>query len=429
MNQADLEIASRSDKARPAPRLFWGWYVVTGAFIMLGINYGARYSFGVFVGPMFEEYGWSMSVISLAATISLLMYATGGIFWGRLLDRMAPRWIMSTGVLLMATGFIVVSMAASPAWLYLFYGVFCGLGASCFGVVVASSSVGKWFVRRRGTAVGMGTVGIGLGTLLTAPMAGWVVQQFGWRAGFVIMGVAVFFLGTLVSQTLMRKTTPEEHGMYPDGITADQWRTDNSGDRSGDYSSVLSVLRDYRFWILAYCYSTGSLIVFMMFVHQVPYALTLGIDKVAAATSIGLVGFASVFGRLFYGWFSDRLRDPTFSGVSGFLFMTLGMVMLIRMTTPAGLYLYAVVFGFGYGSLSTMPPVLLSRRFGRRILGSAYGALSFFIAGIGSLGPLAGGVIYDVAGTYAMAWKINGLLALLAMVALFFYRSRNGEGQ
>jgi MFS family permease len=402
--------------------------VVIGAFIMMGINYGARYSFGVFVTPMFEEYGWSMSVISLAATISLFMYAAGGIFWGRLLDRMAPRWIMTTGVFLVALGFIVASVAANPAWLYVFYGVFCGLGASCFGVVVAGSSVGKWFVRRRGTAVGMGSVGIGLGTLIIAPMAGWVVQHFGWRTGFVTMGVAVFVLGTLVSQTLMRKSTPEEHGMYPDGITADQWRTVSSVDRSEDYSSVRSVLGDYRFWILAYCYSTGSLIVFMMFVHQVPYALEMGVDKVSAATSIGLVGFASAFGRFFYGWFSDRLRDPTYSGLIGFFFMTLGIVMLIRMTTPVGLYLYASVFGFGYGSLSTMPPVLLSRRFGRRILGSAYGTLSFFIAGIGSLGPLAGGIIYDRAGSYGIAWKINGLLALLAMVVLFFFRSARDEG-
>ena len=106
--------------------------------------------------------------------------------------------------------------------------------------------------------------------------------------------------------------------------------------------------------------------------------------------------------------------------------MTLGMVLLMRMTTPVGLYLYAVVFGFGYGSLATMPPVLLSRRFGRHILGSAYGVLSFFIAGIGSLGPLAGGIIYDVAGSYDIAWKINGLLALLAMLALFFFRNRKG---
>jgi sugar phosphate permease len=80
--------------------LYWGWYVVLGAFLILGINYGARYCFGVFVKPMSLEYGWSRSVISLGASVMILSYGIGGIVSGYLLDRMAPRWIIIIGALI-----------------------------------------------------------------------------------------------------------------------------------------------------------------------------------------------------------------------------------------------------------------------------------------------------------------------------------------
>jgi OFA family oxalate/formate antiporter-like MFS transporter len=84
--------------------VFWGWYVVFSSFVMLTLIYGARYSFGVFVKPMFTEYNWPMTVISLAASINLLMYASAGVFAGWLLDRVAPKWITTVSVLFTVLG-------------------------------------------------------------------------------------------------------------------------------------------------------------------------------------------------------------------------------------------------------------------------------------------------------------------------------------
>ncbi|MCJ7682778.1 MAG: hypothetical protein MUO68_00630, partial [Desulfobacteraceae bacterium] len=131
-------------------RLFWGWFVVWGAFGMLSLTYGARYSFGVFVRPMFLEYGWPMWVISSAASVNLFVYAVTGIITGQLLDRIAPRWIMTSGAVIMAFGFVMAAFTTTPLGFCLSYWVSFGVGAGCAGVVVNGATVGKWFIRKRG---------------------------------------------------------------------------------------------------------------------------------------------------------------------------------------------------------------------------------------------------------------------------------------
>jgi len=141
-------------------KVFWGWYVVAGAFITVAINYGARYCFGVFLKPMCEELGWSRSVVSFAASLVFLVYGTGGILSGHLLDRFAPRWLITAGATIAASGFILTAFVSTPLQLYLVYGVLYALGASFFGTAVCMSSVLKWFVRKRGIAIGITTVSV-----------------------------------------------------------------------------------------------------------------------------------------------------------------------------------------------------------------------------------------------------------------------------
>lgn len=395
----------------------WGWYVVAGAFLLMSINYGARYCFGIFIKPLSMEYQWSRSVISFAASLMIVTYGVGGIFTGRLLDIMAPRRMMMIGAVAVATGFILTAFITTPWQFYLLYGLLCGAGASCFGVVVCNSSVGKWFVKKRGLAIGIASIGIGFGTMVLAPVAGYIVNEYGWRMGFVFLGVMVFIIGISISQLFMGKTCPEDYGMLPDGAT-----TKNIASAEGCAppppppvrGSLRPVLADSRFWILAFCYSLAVVVEMMAFMHQVAYAIDNQIEKMAAAASVGLVGIASILGRFFFGWLSDRIRDAKYSACLGFIFMALGIFVLMYARTPAVLFLYAALFGFGYGSLAPMMPFLLADRFGRHVLGASYGMLTFFVGIGGGIGPLLGGFIYDRLGSYNYAWKLD--IAVLVAV-------------
>lgn len=407
-----------TDPKESWPGLFWGWYVVLGAFLILAINYGARYSFGVFVKPIAEQYNWSRSVISGGMSIMVLAYGIGGIFAGRLVDRIAPRWIITAGAVLMATGLFLTTLIAEPWHFYVTYGVFGGLGAACLGVVVCNSSVGKWFVRKRGLAIGIASIGVGAGTMVTVPVAGYIAKVYGWQIGFAGIGVFVLIIGVGLSQWLMGKTKPEDYGLRPDGISAEKsGPASDSGsfDVPSSRPSILPVLKDSQFWVITVCYTLAVMAAMSAMVHLVAYALDQRIDKVAAASSLGIIGMASIFGRFFFGWLCDRLRDAKYAAALGFFLMAAGMLLLLDVTAAQSLIVYALLFGFGYGSITALMPFLLADRFGRHILGASYGMMVFFVMAVGGAsGPMIAGYIYDLKGSYIGAWLLD--LAVLAIV-------------
>ncbi len=403
-----------SDLAEKQKDIYWGWVVVFGAFGMLSLTYGTRYCFGIFVKPMFVEYHWPMSVISLGASINIFVYALIGVFTGRLLDKFAAKWILTVGAVITAFGFASINFIQTPMGLFLSYGLLCGIGTACAGVVVNNAAVGKWFVRKKGLALGISSMGIGFGTMVLTPLAGYIVDHYPWRTGFIFISGVIFVFGILISQFFMGKLNPESLGLLPDGKKAHK----NKGNPhisplKPKKISIKPLLKNTRFWVLALCNLVGAMTSMMTFVHQVTYALDQDIGKVAAAFSLGIIGISGGFGKLFFGWLSDRIKDAKYSASLGYLIMALGMFILLNAKTVMGLSLFAVIFGFGYGSLAPLMPYLLSDRFGRHTLGTAFGLLIFFVAGIGGgMGPFLGGIIFDVTGAYAYAWKLN-------MVALF----------
>ncbi len=400
--------------------IYWGWCIVGAAFLTMGINYGSRYCFGIFVRPIALDLEWSRSVISVGASLMILSYATGGIVSGRLLDRMAPRWLITLGACALGAGFLLMSVVRTPLQFNLVYGILCGAGASFFGVVVCNSYVGKWFVRKRGVAIGIASIGIGAATMVLPFIAGFAVKEYGWRAGFAVLGVLVLLVAIPLAQLFMGRTRPEDYGLAPDGEapTAVSAGVEGGGSRpvSAPAVSYSRFLRDSRFWTLAFCFSIAVMAEMLAFVHQVAYATDQGIERLRADASLSLIGLGSIAGRYFFGWISDRIRDAKYSACGGFAAMALGIVVLMQFRTLYGLYGYALCFGFGYGSIATLMPYLLADRFGARVLGTAYGMLTFFVVAAGSLGPLLGGFIYDRTGSYDFAWKL--CLALLAMISL-----------
>lgn len=406
--------------------IYWGWFVVAGAFLVLSINYGARYCFGIFVKPMSADYQWSRSVISLGASINMFVYSACAIYIGRLLDKMAPRWIITAGAFLAALSLFLTSFVKTPLQFYLVYGLLLGAGSACMGVVVCNPSVSKWFIRKRGLAIGITTMGISFGTILLTPIAGFLVKDYGWQSGFLFLGAVTFIIGVTLSQLLLGKTRPEAYGWLPDGESNPALVIKIPAEQHKPIKLPIAlILKDARFWILGGCYSLVVMAMMTVFVHQVAYALDNHIEKLAAASSLGALGLAGFSGQFFFGWLSDRLKDAKYAASLGMAVMAVGMVILLNAATAKSLYLYALIFGFGYGSVAPMMPILAADRFGRDVMGSVYGLLTFLIGIGGAVGPLLGGMIYDALGSYRYVWQLNLLtLALVALVILALKKER-----
>jgi len=411
-------------------KIFWGWHVVAGAFLLMAANYGARYSFGIFVQPLTVENGWSRSAVSLAATINLITYALAGIGAGRLLDRVAPRWITTAGAATGAAGLLLCALARTPLELYLAYGVLYGLGSAWTGAVPLTSSVGKWFVRKRGLAIGISSMGVSLGSITLIPAAAFVMELFSWKAGFLFIGLALLVPGVLVAQLQLRRTVPEAYGLAPDG---DDPVPGAGTAPSGSAASSVPlpagrIMADSRFRMLALCHGTAVMTSLMAFVHQVPYAIDNGVEKIAAAASLGAIGFAGLAGQFFFGWVSDRIADPKYSAAMGYTIMAAGMIILMQTRTVERLLVYAMVFGFGYGCLGPLLPILAADRFGRENMGAVFGLLIFFVVGLGgALGPLLGGLVYDLAGSYRWAWGANIGLLIAAAIGVVSLKRRHPD--
>ena len=338
-------------------KIFWGWFIVGGAFGVMGINYGARYCFGVFLKPLAAEFLLSRSVISLAAAINMLVYSFCAIFVGRMLDRIAPRWIITVGALIAACGYILTGFVSTPLGLYLSYGLMVGLGSAGMGVVACSSSVSKWFVKKRGLAIGIASMGISLGTVMLTPLSGYIVNVFNWRSGLMALILITLMTGVFISQTLMRKTNPEAYGLLPDGDkTAISRQLPET--QIVHNVSAMTLFKDSRFWTLAICQGLAVMISMSVFVHQVAYATDNGIDKMAAAASLAAISFTGFIGQFLFGWITDRIKDPKYGSFIGILFMLTGTILLLNVHTVFQLYVCALIYGFGYGSLAPILPLL-----------------------------------------------------------------------
>src|SRR3972149_2957527 len=199
-----------------APRLFYGWVVVATAFCVALVAYGVQYSFGIFLNPLREDFGWSVALVSGAA--SLFMFSRGAlaILTGWATDRYGPRIIVAIGGFFLGLGLILTSQISAAWQLYIFYGLMAGFGLSvAFAPLVATTS--RWFVSKRGLEIGLVLAGIGMGTAVMSPLARYLVATYGWNWSYIIIGLLAWVI--IIPGALLLRRSPEEKGLLPLGKT------------------------------------------------------------------------------------------------------------------------------------------------------------------------------------------------------------------
>jgi MFS family permease len=211
-----------------------------------------------------------------------------------------------------ALSFILTSFVKTPLQFYLVYGVLLGIGSAGMGVVVCNPSVGKWFIRKRGLAIGITTMGISFGTIALTPMSGFIVENHGWQSGFLFLGIVTLFIGVTLSQLLLGKTRPEDYGLLPDGEKNFDLIIKIHSEQHHPIKLPLQKLgTDSRFWIIGVCYSLAVMTMITVFVHQVAYALDNHIGKIAAASALGVIGLTGFCGQFFSDGFQTISEMPS----------------------------------------------------------------------------------------------------------------------
>ncbi len=375
-----------------------GWLVVVSAFGATFVVFGVAYSFGAFFDPMAEEFGTGSGATSAVFAITTFVYFTLGLVSGRAVDRFGPRPLLLVGAVVMAAGLLLTSRVNNLTLGYVTYGTGVGVGVACAYVPMVAT-VGAWFERRRALALAVAVTGIGLGTLLMAPLAAWLIDRTGWRDTYVIFGLASAAV-LLVSALLAAR---------PPAPAAD--------------ATTIPLSKAVRMPPFRWLYLSAlllSLALFVPFVFLPPFAEEQGISKVSAAGLVGIIGAASVGGRLGLGILGGALGTVRVYQMTIFCLGLSFFVWLVAGGSYAFLVVFAVLMGTAYGGFISLAPAVAAEKFGPAGLGGLLGALYTSAAVGGLLGPPIAGMIIDSAGyrpTIALA-MVMGLLAFAALLPL-----------
>lgn len=391
-----LATAAPADSIPPlsefdSPR---AWWMVSSAFVAMFAAYGVAYSFGAFFRPMAAEFGAPRSATSAMFSLTVLVWCILGPVTGHLSDRFGPRVVLGSGALIMGLGLALTSMI-DRLWLgYLTYGIGVGVGVACAYVPMVAV-VGGWFLRRRNTALGIAVAGIGFGTVCGAPIASALIAPLGWRATYVVFAIATTAI--LLGCAFVAERPPVHVTPSP-VVLGDALRTPAFGVL---YASSVLV----------------STALFVPFVYLPSFAHERGVSEFLSAALVGIIGGASVAGRMGLGALADRAGVVRLYQAS-FLVLALSYGIWMVASSYSAMVLFALVMGAGYGGYVALSPAVIAHLFGTQRMGTMLGAL-YTSGGFGAMvGPPLVGLIIDRTGSYRVAIAAAFAVAMLAFALL-----------
>ena len=378
---------------------FYGWVIVFIGFICVFISGTTSFwAIPVFVDPMSEDTGWSHSSILISLSIRFIMAAIGGLFLGRFADRRggAARMLF-IGVLLDAMALFAVRWAESPLQFIVIYGVIGGAGGTSVRLVQATL-ISKWFVARRGAAVGFSANGGGFSAIIMAPVTAFLISELGWRDAWGVLGLIM--VCALLPMVPLAVRSPEDMGLLPDnGATLKSSTRSAASERSFALSDVI---RTWQFWLLLLGVILGNFSLQLHTYVMVPYFRDIGFSASVAASALSVYGITSIGMRFFWGIAGDRLTVRVAVLVQSTL-TAIGAWLLLQVGGTFSLY---IIMAFQGMMLSGFPPLQIliwPEFFGRLHIGSIIGITQFFTTVVGAAGPLIAAFVYDETGSYEAA--------------------------
>ena len=377
--------------------------------MIMSTMWGVYYAFGVFFMPVLNEFGWTKAMTSGAFSLASLMNGLLAVAMGGLTDKFGPRMVMTVCGLFLGLGFMLMSQVSHVFHLYLFYGIFVGVGMSG-SFIPLTSTVARWFFKRRGLMTGIVAAGSGIGALIGPPVASRLIPVYGWRMSYLILGGITLFAVVLSAQLIKRD--PTQVGQAPYGEN----RAEQAGlDLRVEGLSLREAIYSPKFWVFfttGFCY---GYCVFTIMVHLTPHAIESGISAVHAASILATIGCFSIVGKLLLGRAGDRVGNRR-TLMLGFILMSLALIGLVPARIGWMLFLIAGLFGFAFGGIAVSHSPLVAELFGLRSHGVIFGVFGMSVGWGGAMGPYLTGYLFDVTDSYWMAFLLCAVISLIGIL-------------
>jgi len=390
-------------------RMFYGWVVVVSliasSFIMMGVNS----SFGVFFKSLEGTFNLTRATTSAILSSRMAFSCVFAFLGGWATDRYGPRIVFSIMGFFIGLSLILTGQTTSAWQLFIAYGLLLaiGIGAS---YVVMTSTVLRWFDRKRGLALGIAGSGSGLGIAFVAPLSAFLIDSFEWRNALMILGGIAWLVILPVSQLL--KKDPYEIGALPDGTTPGYQTPEvEQGTTSPQKIPLLRMLRTTSFWSFLFIWLLMAFSGSFVMTHIIPHAIDLGFSPIESATILSLSGITMIAGRLIAGGITDKLSAKVVAIICSLL-QVAALLWLVWVQELWMLYLFGLVHGFTFGGFGTAITVLIGGTFSLDDIGKILGVLEIGIFIGAAIGPYLGGLIFDASSSYTLAFLIMAGIGL-----------------
>lgn len=421
---AHAMLESGERRRRVKPRIYYGWVLVGVAVITGGFNTGVgTWALTVFAKPMTEELEWSRTAFFGALTVYTAVASFLSPLVGPWRDTTrGPRVLMFCGAILIGVSLITLKWVDSLWEYYLFYGVLAAIGSLGIGEALTQAILPKWFVRKRGRALGIAVMGGGLGPLFAPLTLHTIMTAVGWRDTWLIMGI--FVIAVLVPLSFLVRTRPEDIGLLPDGelTPIEEPSQPRVQARPPDERSLTrsEAIRSPAFWLIILAYALGGLGMRGFQVNWIPYLQDVGFRTGVGAFAIMVYGIFSVSVRPLWGLLGERFNVRLLIVLQSFLTAS-SILLLIYVVGLPMLFAFMILFGVTMGGSFILRPLIVANYFGRNHLGAITGLMRPFNGFTGAIGPVFVAAIYDLHGSYywsfvmvMIGFAVTGAVIMLA---------------
>jgi len=404
-------------KQRQASR--GAWLTLGGAFAAFTVGAGIMHSYTVFLVAFIEEFQWSRAETSIAYSVSQLVAGASSPLVGGLVDRLGPRRLLLLGGGLLLLGLLGSAFVSALWQIILLYGIIMTIGANCLGLVAFVPLLSRYFVRRRGMAVSILQSANGFGRAASAPLVQFLISTLGWRATYLVQAAFIAAAVPLLAVIFRRASR------YP--VSAEPARSSSAAAAAPTTSAswtLAEAMRTPHFWLLFAVYLFTGLGSFMVSLHQLAFAVDRGFDKLYAAGVLGSGAFLAIAGTIVTGTLSDYIGREL-SAILAYGVSILGVVCALLITSPDQhllLWLHACFFGLTWGARGPAITAKTADLFPGSQLGTILGVITIG-SGIGSAaGAWGAGWIFDLTGSYRLAFLLSILFYLCGCVAFWALR-------
>ena len=401
-------------------QIYYGWWIVLAGFAVAFYVAGTIfYSFTAFIEPLADEFGWSYTQISLAASLRGLEVGLLAPFVGILVDRFGSRKLVFSGVLVLGFGNILLGFTQSLA---MFYGaiILIAFGAGGCTSVVTMTAVANWFDKNVGKAIGVTASGFGASGLII-PVIVWMIAAFGWRTALIVLGLGMWVLG--VPAAFIMRDKPEDDGYPSEGkksVNSQRLSQRQTHVRRFRYKEIF---KKKSFLLINLAEMIRLIALMAVVTHIMPYLSTMEISRISSGLMAAGIPLLSITGRFGFGWLGD-LFDKKYIMAISYSLMALGMLALCYVKLSGMIYIFLFFFSNGFGGISVLRGSLVREYYGRYNFGKLIGIMMGFGACGGLFGPTAAGWVFDRMQSYSFVWLAFSALIGLAIILTFRIESK-----